>query len=162
MLKNITRRMRTDIVTFELHFDFIGSDGCGATFDCDEKGNVDMSKLAPAGLSNYMECITGTVSRMVGQRYQVDDSAGNGVTYRAILGTGELKTYKAEREVVKRVRVDTTPAHGVCPCGSTVYLTGFTNTCDCGRDYNMSGQLLAPRSQWGEETGESIDDILRA
>ena len=27
--------------------------------------------------------------------------------------------------------------------------------CDkCGKDYNSSGQRLAPRSQWGEETGE--------
>jgi hypothetical protein len=26
----------------------------------------------------------------------------------------------------------------------------------------MSGQRLAPRSQWGEETGETADDILNA
>jgi len=47
-----------------------------------------------------------------------------------------------------------------CVCGEEVLLMGFTNTCDCGRDYNMSGQLLASREQWGEETGESISDIL--
>lgn len=41
-----------------------------------------------------------------------------------------------------------------------VTLQGFTNTCDCGADYNGSGQRLAPRSQWGEETGESVSDIL--
>jgi hypothetical protein len=47
------------------------------------------------------------------------------------------------------------PAVGICDdCGSEVELRGFTNTCDCGADYNMSGQRLAPRSQWGEETGE--------
>ena len=40
--------------------------------------------------------------------------------------------------------------------------SGFTNTCLCGADYNMSGQRLAPRSQWGEETGETADDILNA
>lgn len=50
-----------------------------------------------------------------------------------------------------------------CECGSTVVCSGFTNTCgDCGADYNMSGSLLAPRSQWGEETGETADDILAA
>jgi hypothetical protein len=39
----------------------------------------------------------------------------------------------------------------------------LTNTChDCHTDYNMSGQELAPREQWGEETGESIADILAA
>ena len=37
----------------------------------------------------------------------------------------------------------------------------FTNTCDrCGDDYNSAGQRLAPREQWGEETGESAADIL--
>lgn len=46
-------------------------------------------------------------------------------------------------------------AVGECDfCKSEVYLGAFTNTCDCGADYNMSGQLLAPREQWGEETGE--------
>ncbi len=47
-----------------------------------------------------------------------------------------------------------------CHCGSEVVCEGFTNTCFCGADYNFAGQLLAPRSQWGEETGESLSDIL--
>ena len=46
-------------------------------------------------------------------------------------------------------------------CGQEFYLDGFTNTCgECGADYNSSGQMLAPRSQWGEETGETAADIL--
>lgn len=45
-------------------------------------------------------------------------------------------------------------------CKSEVALFSFTNSCDCGADYNMSGQRLAPRSQWGEETGESYSDIV--
>jgi hypothetical protein len=50
---------------------------------------------------------------------------------------------------------------GRCDCGSEVYLDGFTNTCDdCDADYNGSGQRLAPRECWGEETGESLGDIL--
>jgi hypothetical protein len=49
-----------------------------------------------------------------------------------------------------------------CHCGNAVFCSGFTNTCDCGADYNMSGQLLAPRSQWGEETGETADDVINA
>ena len=36
----------------------------------------------------------------------------------------------------------------------------FTNTCECGRDYSFDGSLLAPRSQWGYETGETASDIL--
>ena len=42
----------------------------------------------------------------------------------------------------------------VC-CGEELECEAFTNTCDhCGADYNFAGQLLAPREQWGEETGE--------
>ena len=54
------------------------------------------------------------------------------------------------------------PIIGKCDdCGNEVELTGFTNTCDCRADYNWSGQRLAPRERWGEETGESLADILR-
>ena len=50
---------------------------------------------------------------------------------------------------------------GTCEsCGEEVGLMQFTNTCRCGADYNSSGQRLAPRSQWGEETFESVADIL--
>lgn len=46
-------------------------------------------------------------------------------------------------------------------CGEWLSCYGFTNTCGhCRADYNMSGQQLAPRAQWGEETGESVADIL--
>jgi len=48
-----------------------------------------------------------------------------------------------------------------CTCGEEVVCGHFTNTCTCRRDYNFAGQLLAPRSQWGEETGEHLSDILR-
>jgi hypothetical protein len=47
-----------------------------------------------------------------------------------------------------------------CDCGEEVVCMGFTNTCECGADYNWAGQQLAPRSQWGEETGESLAEIL--
>jgi len=43
-----------------------------------------------------------------------------------------------------------------CACGEKVYCSSFTNTCDkCNADYNFNGSLLAPRDQWGEETGET-------
>ena len=54
------------------------------------------------------------------------------------------------------------PRIGKCVCGEEVCLTGYPNDCECGRDYDIQGNLLAPRSQWGEETGESIGDILQA
>jgi len=53
------------------------------------------------------------------------------------------------------------PKIGLCDCGTQVELERFTNTCDgCGTDYDSSGNGLAPRSQWGEDTGESLGDIL--
>jgi hypothetical protein len=52
------------------------------------------------------------------------------------------------------------PAVGLCECGEEVVLDGFTCPCVCGRDYNWAGQLLAPRSQWGEETGEHWTDCV--
>ncbi len=64
--------------------------------------------------------------------------------------------------VIKYERWHHIPGSGRCPCGRTVDLCGFTNACECGRDYNMSGDELADRSQWGEETGESVSDILMA
>jgi hypothetical protein len=40
-------------------------------------------------------------------------------------------------------------------CGEWLPCPAFTNTCPhCEADFNFAGQHLAPRSQWGEETGE--------
>lgn len=64
--------------------------------------------------------------------------------------------------VVVRERTTTIAAVGECDCGAHVHLTGFTNTCACGADYNMTGSRLASRSQWGEETGESPSDIINS
>jgi hypothetical protein len=51
------------------------------------------------------------------------------------------------------------PALGECDCGGKVSLSsGWANACpDCGAEYNGFGQRLAPREQWGEETGEVGD-----
>ena len=56
----------------------------------------------------------------------------------------------------------TDPAIGRCYCGAEVGLGDYTNTCDsCGADYDWNGTRLSPREHWGEETGESLGDILR-
>lgn len=47
-----------------------------------------------------------------------------------------------------------------CTCGVEVWCDGFTNPCSCGADYGPGGTLLAPRWQWGEETGEQAEDLL--
>lgn len=105
-------------------------DSSGFSFPCDERGNIDFGTMKPAGYQNYVACLTGTI-----------DVIDCGVS-------------KREWSYVE-------PAEFECTCGSTVELHGFTNTCECcGRDYNMSGQLLAPREQWGEETGEHWTEIV--
>lgn len=67
-----------------------------------------------------------------------------------------------DRGIERSVWVSRQYAQGICDvCGEIVELSGFTNPCECGADYNFAGQRLAPRSQWGEETGEHWSDIAR-
>src|SRR4051794_23375716 len=54
-------------------------------------------------------------------------------------GTFEDVTHDWSRKIPGYVLVK-------CDCGETVNCQGFTSTCDCGRDYNWNGTLLAPRS----------------
>ena len=122
----IQQRETTHIIIHERVFDYEGERDWGCRFDSDEHGNVDLDKLASAGRANYEACLTGTLND-----HKVIDRGVN--------------SYEQH---------DTEPAVGKCECGEEVYLTSFTNTCECGADYNMSGQRLAPREQWGAETGE--------
>ena len=112
-------------VEYSLNYRWRGSEpNHGFTFPCDKDGNVDMADLSPAGRENLRKCQDGEY-----------DVVPEGVQ---------------EREWSYRH-----PRVGKCDCGEEVVLDRFTNTCyGCGADYNMSGQRLAPRSQWGEETGE--------
>ena len=72
-----------------------------------------------------------------------------------------MKTLDENNYVFQHINWESThrvPAWGTC-CGHDIELSAFTNTChDCGSDYNSGGQLLAPRYQWGEETGEHWSD----
>lgn len=38
--------------------------------------------------------------------------------------------------------------------------SSWANDCECGAIYNSSGQRLAPRSQWFDETGENESDVF--
>lgn len=81
-------------------------------------------------------------------------------SYRKCL-SGEHKVKSGQVMLFKNRTI--IPAIGECNCcGCEVELVGFTNTCQtCGTDYNGSGQQLADRSQWAEETQEYLEDILR-
>ena len=65
-------------------------------------------------------------------------------------------------EIIRRIEI---PREGLpprrvpvvrCDCGAEVECEdGWANDCPgCGTEYNGAGQRLAPREQWGEETGE--------
>ena len=42
-------------------------------------------------------------------------------------------------------------------CGRKVELvSSWANECECGTEYNGFGQQLAPRDEWGWETGETF------
>lgn len=44
-------------------------------------------------------------------------------------------------------------------CSEDLFCENFTTTCPhCGGDYNGNGSLLAPRLQWGFDTGEHWTD----
>lgn len=161
-MRIITPRHRTYIESYSLSFEYIGSDGSGCGFSCDKDGNVDESKLNLCALNTYKEALSGQVIRRVDQKYNVVYDADGFADYIPVPGSGREVTYKvSEGRIVDYSKYDNVPAVGECDhCGRHVHLHGFTNTCQCGADYNMSGQRLASRTQWGEETGESISDIL--
>lgn len=131
----IIRHRKSEYVSeYRLSYEYVTRPGAGYSFDCDAEGNVDESKLPDAAKRNLAGCRAGHIDR------------------KQIFRVG-VKEYG--RHVVE-------DAEGRCDCGTVVVLGGFTNTCDgCGADYNMSGQRLAGREFWGEETQESLADILR-
>lgn len=48
-------------------------------------------------------------------------------------------------------------------CGRVIVLVSlWSNRCACGAEYNGIGQMLANRSQSGEETGEHQTDLPRS
>jgi len=113
-------------------FSFVASPGSGFGFECDEAGNI-LPLTNDCAKANLAGCLAGIIDG------------------KAVKADGMVSW---ERQVVH-------PRIGECnDCGAGVALDGFTNTCVCGADYNMSGQQLASRDQWGEETGERLSDIL--
>ena len=130
-MKIISQSKVVEIVTHRLFFQAIGcSVGTGYSFECSEDGTIDLSKVSACGQDSYNK---------------VKD---NRTEYLAPVVETSEHSY-------------TEPRIGRCDCGCEVWLDRFTNTCEsCGIDYNSAGQELAPRDQWGEETGESLSDIL--
>jgi hypothetical protein len=114
-----------------LVFDRLDLPGSGYSFKCDEHGTVDTTGFTDVQQQSWADA-------------QDDDYS-----------FGRVETY---------IRQWTDPAIGECYCGENVdiYPGEMTSTCDhCGRDYDWNGVLLAPRSQWGDSTGEHPADLNR-
>lgn len=130
-MKIIQDRTWRESTTYSLFYEYKGEHGAGYSFNCDENGNIFLDKL------------------------------------HDVARTQSLPYCQNNPELFKKPRiVEYTnrwkePRIGLCSCGCEIELERFTNTCDgCQADYSSSGELLAPREQWGEETGESVADIL--
>src|ERR1700741_4092621 len=121
-MRIIRHRSRRTERVYEIFFSYVGHEGTwGFAFACDEAGKIE--KLNPCSQRSYEACLTGVVDG------------------RQVL-PGKLRSWN---------NTISESAIGLCDCGQEVFLTGFTNTCNCGADYNTGGQRLAPREQWGEE-----------
>ena len=130
MAKIIREREHFSNKGYSLQYDYLGENKFGFGFDCDENGVVNEKNLTDLGKKNLAIC----------------RSNENNAFEKPYIMTHT--NHWVEEAVLE------------CDCGAEVSLHGFTNTCECGADYNMSGQRLAPREFWGEETGETASDIL--
>ena len=84
------------------------------------------------------------------KKYYVTDSEFNREYYPRMIG----KTFRQAPGYARTRPVIT------C-CGDDLICWDHTNTCaTCDADYNSSGQRLAPREFWGEETGEHWSECL--
>lgn len=84
-------------------------------------------------------------------------------SYHAALSgvaTGEFLSPRVE----KHTHSWTSPRIVECDCGGEVELaSSFANGCElCPAEYSGTGVRLAPRHQWGEETGEHFACGCRA
>ena len=129
MAKIVRERKRIEEVSYDAVYKDTKHKGCGWAFPCDKNGHIALDSLEAPALRNLVTCI-------------VSEENGGPIRYDGV------------RENITKYTED---AVAECDhCGCLVSLHGFTNTCDnCGADYNLSGQLLAGREQWGEETGET-------
>jgi hypothetical protein len=133
----IKKGERIKVVKFDHSFAWdLDDPHSGFGFPCNEDGTPIEDEYVSSWGPNYEACLTGVV----------DD--------RPIFDVGIQRYEHSYWE----------PGELRCVCGAVVVIDMLmTNTCrNCGRDYNSSGQLLAPREQWGWDTGESLGEILSA
>lgn len=113
------------VESYALDFRWRDTPGAGFSFPCDKDGVIIAKEIPETARENLLKCLIGD--------YNVRSGGVRDYSY----------TYFQA-------------AVGRCVCERLVTLEdSFLNTCEgCQRDYNGSGQLLAPRSQWEEPWDE--------
>lgn len=133
-MKIIKHRTHGTNVFYQRMYGTLNPSSIYFSFNCDEQGHVDETKLHSSAVDNFNQCKNGT--KMV-----------NG--------------HKMEFLEVKRYEQDyVEPAEGICDvCERKVILDdAMTNTCDCGAEYNASGQRLEDRRLWDDTDGATSPD----
>lgn len=109
-------------VAYVLSYDWADNPGAGFGFDCNERGEVLTAGMPEVALENLRKCQNGQ---------------------------HKVSAPRIQRSVNRWKE----PAVLRCDCGAEVELwDALTNSCEqCDRNYNMSGQKLAPVEQWEAE-----------
>jgi hypothetical protein len=163
---------------FTDHLLFEGRPTAGYGFPCDEQGNL----LRDDNIEKYKQCLSGTIDGHTITDFGV-------VKYEhSYREPGVIVCVNCKAEVVLDM-VMTNTCEACITCGQPEDFSWHQMTAEqceawmrhhtegergcsresehhafkqCATDYNSSGQRLAPRSQWGWDTGESLDEILRS
>tara|TARA_R100000353_G_scaffold13986_1_gene13930 strand:- start:807 stop:1262 length:456 start_codon:yes stop_codon:yes gene_type:complete len=150
-MPRVVRESYWETYTIEtVEFDRIQKDGSpdggGFAFHLKD-GELKDWPLSDAGLVNLLRCVVPDAVAYAWDWNDDSESFEQGWTATK----GKIKKYTDQYKWPKIIQ---------CCENGQVELENFTNTCgSCGADYNSSGQLLAPRHMWGEETGEHWSEI---
>lgn len=139
-MKIITRSHHRTIISEEHRFTHRDISGAGSLAFVFTMKDGEPVFNAPIGLINYLRCVLGPALTPCAFDFDGED----------FMPTLDV----IDNGVITHTNICWVPAVGECECGRRLELRNFTNTCTCGADYNGSGQRLAPRHMWGEETGE--------
>lgn len=132
MAKIISEAVSKHIPHYEYGYEWKDCKGAGYSFPCTPEGVIEISELHPDALITFEKCRSGEFEVI---------PLGVTVWYENASTHRIIECEKCRRHV-------------------ELY-DAFCTTCDhCGADYNGAGQRLAPRSQWGWETGETLGDIF--
>lgn len=132
-MSRVIQHARTEkVVTYRHEFRWADDPHAGFSFPCQPDGTI--LNRNEAALANHAFCLA--------------NAGGRVIDHGIVREEGELRH----------------PAVIRCDCGRHLDAVGGwqgTVECDrCERLYNTAGQKLNPPHLWGEETGETLSDLI--